>query len=100
MAYGLELYTASGVLALSSTYAVGWRQYEAISVAETESSSKDYTGILPSGFTLLALVVPQNFGGSHTVSVSGYVVSWTYFTITEMGPTYQNNPSTILVFYK
>jgi hypothetical protein len=100
MAYGLEIYTASGALALSSTYAVGWRQYEAISVAETESSSKDYTGIIPSGFTLQALVVPSGVGGSHTVSVSGYVVTWTYFTMTALGPTYQNNPSMILVFYK
>lgn len=100
MAHGLVIYDAGGSVVLSNESSIGWRKYEAISVGETESSSKDYTGVIPAGYTLQAVVVPQNFGGSHTVSVSGYVVSWTYFTVTAVGPTYQNNPSTIVVFYK
>lgn len=101
MAYGIQLLNSSGDVTFDSDTMIGWRFYEAISVGETESSSKDYTGVIPSGYTIQALVMPSvALGGSHTVSVSGYVVSWTYFTISILPPAQRNNPSTILVFYK
>lgn len=101
MAYGLEVYTSDDLLAFSNKTSVGWRIYETFVVGETSSSSKDYTGIIPAGFTIQAMVMPSAaLGGSHTVSVSGYVVSWTYFTIGTGPPDTRNQPSTILVFFR
>lgn len=84
-----------------STVMIGWRLYESFTVGETESSSKDYSSLILAEYSLIAIVRPTVLlGGGHTVSVSGKVVSWTYFTMAIVGPTNQNAPSVISVFYR
>ncbi len=101
MGYGIKIYTSDGLTVFDNQTTIGWRTYESFAVGEVESGSKDYTGIIPAGHTIEAIVMPTGVvsGGSHSVSVSGYVVSWTYFTIPYF-TGYENNPSIITVFFR
>jgi len=104
MAYGLQLRDSSGNMTFSTADLIGWRLYEVLTVGATSNSSKNYTSLIPSGFTVQALVAPTVVpGGSHTVSVAGYTVSWVPYGIAFLAPYptgNRNAPSDIYVWYK
>lgn len=90
MSDGLQIFNSVGYPIFDSTLQVGWHYYETFYVDTHASGSKDYTGLVQPGVSLMT----HTLRSRHVCTISGLVINW--------APLYLDGYSTwgfIAVFY-
>lgn len=97
--YGCQTFGQDGKVHMDSNIMLGWRSVDTYEVPINTLSVKNYTSLLPSGFTLIAQGYNSRGGICHSVVVNGYEITCTPISNEYSGNYKQGNLQTIIIVF-